>query len=217
MAALAVRSEYGPSLARLLAPRWRTTPPRMRALLGVAVALILALVLAVVLTLLNAEYAHGGRVPFSFAYRGLYRVAPEPGGYVRVQRRDRAGALEDSFAVNPLVLPPYAGALSGELPLYATAFIKRVARRYPGFELRGEGKTKLTTTLFGYQIAYTARVEGHELYGRDVLLLPERTGARVGVDVAMLTTPGENSEVPTPIEVGTAGILERPLKSFAFG
>ena len=220
MSALAVKPEYGPTLARLLAPRWRAASRRMRVLLCAACASIVALVLTLTLTLVNSRYAHGGRVPFNFAYRGLYRVAPEAGGYVRVERRTAAGALEDSFGVNPFKLPAYSGAVTGEMPLFATGYIRRLAARRPGFVLRGEGKARLTTalgTLTGYQVAYTARVEGREMYGRDLLVVPDRNRVREGVAIAMLTTPGESSQVRSPVEVGTAGILLGPLKTFALG
>jgi len=64
---------------------------------------------AVALTLENASFSEGGKLPFSFAYRGLYRTAPDPGGYVKVQRRRSDGTLEDSYAVEPLLLPPLLG------------------------------------------------------------------------------------------------------------
>src|SRR2546422_708718 len=81
-----------------------------RAGLIAACAVAVAVIVAAVLTLENATYAHGGRVPFSFSYRSLYRVKPDPGGYVKVQRRRPAGSLEDSFAVEPLTLPRYSGS-----------------------------------------------------------------------------------------------------------
>ena len=73
---------------------------------------------------MNASYSHGGRVPFGFSYRGLYRVAPEPGGYVKVERRHADGTVRDSFAVGPLRLAPYSGELMGEMPLYAAGYIR---------------------------------------------------------------------------------------------
>ena len=102
-------------------------------------------------------------------------MAPDPGGYVKVQRRRADGSLEDSFAVEPLQLPPYSGELSGELPLYATGYIRGLARRDPDFVLRGEGKTRVNGVP-AYHVLYTAVVEGRTMYGRDVLLLPERRG-----------------------------------------
>jgi len=211
-----MKPEYGPTLGRLLAPRWHRAAPLTRlavVCLGVAAVALLA---AAVLTLENATFSHRGSVPFSFSYRGLYRVAADPGGYVKVQRHRANGVLEDSYAVGPLRLPPYRGDASGELPLYATGYIRALSRRYRRFVLQGEGKARVNG-VFGYAVFYAATVSGREMWGRDVLLLPERAGAREGVVIAMLSLPDASSEVTSPMEVGSAGILERPLKSFTFG
>jgi hypothetical protein len=216
MMAVPMKPQYGPTLGRLLSPRWRAAPALVRWVVIAAGVALLALFVAAVLTLENASFSHGGRVPFSFSYRGLYRVAANPGGYVKVQRHRSDGVLEDSFAVAPLVLPPYSGSLSGELPLYATGYIRRLARQYPGFALRGEGKTRVNTVP-AYNIFYTVPVAGRRMYGRDVLLLPERTGAREGVVIMMLTSPTANTRVKAPSEVASAGVLERPLETFTFG
>jgi hypothetical protein len=55
------------------------------------------------------------------------------------------------------------------------------------------------------------------MWGRDILLLPERAGAREGVDIMMLTSPTADSQVDSPTEVGSAGVLSRPLRTFSFG
>ena len=175
---------------------------------------LLVIVIGVALTLLNSEYSRGGRVPFSFSYRGMYSVAPEPGGYVRVESRRPGGALEYSFAVNPLKLPGYRGGLTGAIALYATAYERALESRFPGFELRGEGKTRISNSLTGYEVAYTARVEGREMYARDVMLVPERPGEREGVTIVMLAQPGASAQVLSPLEVATTGTLLRPLKTF---
>ena len=78
--------------------------------------------------------------------------------------------------------------------------------------LRGEGKTRVNTVP-AYNIFYTARIEGREMYGRDVLLLPERAGVRDGVahrdaDVCRAAA------VTSPLEVASAGVLERPVETF---
>jgi hypothetical protein len=216
VAAVPMKPEYGPTLGRLLAPRWRAASPLARwAVIASALALP-ALILALALTLENAMFSHGGRVPFSFSYRGLYRTAPDPGGYVKVQRRRSDGRLKDSFAVDPLQLPPYSGELSGELPVYAAAYIRGLSQLYPDFVLRGEGKTKVNTVP-AYNIFYTAVLDGQRIYGRDVLLVPERPGARDGVDIVMLTTPKANSQVISPLQVASVGVLMRPLKTFTLG
>jgi hypothetical protein len=216
MVAVPMKPEYGPTLGRLLSPRWRAASPLLRATLIAAGAGLLALLIGAALTLENASYSRGGKVPFSFAYRGLYRVAPDPGGYVKVQRHLADGALEDSYAVEPLSLPPYSGELSGELPLYASGYIRALAQQRTGFVLRGEGKTRVNTVP-AYQVLYTAIVDGRPMYGRDVMLLPERRGAREGVEIVMLTSPTANAQVDSPLEVAGTGVLLRPLKTFSFG
>jgi hypothetical protein len=216
MVALQMKPEYGPTLGRLLQPRWRSASRLARAAVIAAGVALLVGVLAAVLTLENASFSYGGRVPFSFEYRDLYRVARDPGGYVKVARRRSDGRLEDSFAVEPLRLQPYSVGLSAELPLYAAGYIRELGSRYEGFVLRGEGKTKVNTVP-AYAVFYTALVEGQTMYGRDILLLPERPGAREGVDIVLLTSASESSESATPAEVGTTGVLQRPLRSFTFG
>ena len=217
MTAASMKREYGPTLGHLLAPRWRAASGLLRgAVIATAVGLVAVLV-AAGLTLENAHYSHGGRVPFSFSYRDLYRVAPDPGGFVKVQSHWPNGALKYSYAVDPVTLPAYSGELTGEIPLYATSFIRRLSTRYQRFELRGEGKARVNNMLAGYQVLFTADVEGETMYGRDVLLLPSRARLREGVVVAMLTSPTASAQVTSPMEVGATGVLLRPLKTFAFG
>jgi hypothetical protein len=215
MPAIPLKPEYGPTLGRLLAPRWHAASRLVQAIVLAAGVGILALLLGTGLTLENAHYFHGGPAPFSFSYRGLYRSAPGPGEYVQV-RGPAHGPLRNSFAVGPLRLPRYTGALSGELPLYASSYIDGLRRRYAGFVLRGEGKTRVNTVP-AYDIAYTAVIDGHTYYGRDVLLLPERSGVRAGVHIVMLSTPTANPQVTSPLLVGSTGVLERPLETFTIG
>ena len=216
MAALPIKPEYQPTLGQLLAPRWHSASPLVRAAVIVSLGALLALIVATVLTLENASFTHGGRVPFSFSYRSLYRVRPDPGGWVKVQRRGPGGRLKDSFAVEPLTLPPYGGGLSAELPLYAEEYIVGLSRRKEDFVLRGEGKTRVNSVP-AYYVAYTATVEGRRMFGRDVLLFPQRSGTREGVDIVMLTAPDANPQVTSPLEVASAGVLLRPLRTFTLG
>lgn len=213
MASIPLKPAYGPTLGVLLAPRWHAASRLVRAIVVTAGIGLLAFAVGVALTLENAHYYHGGPAPFSFSYRGLYRTAPAAGEYVQV-RAPAHGPLRDSFAVGPLRLPPYTTSLSAELPLYATSYIQVLRHRYTGFVLRGEGKTRVNTVP-AYTIAYTAQIEGRTVYGRDVLLLPERTGTRAGVQIVMLSAP--TAQVSSPLLVGTSGVLERPLETFTFG
>ncbi|HEX8714604.1 MAG TPA: hypothetical protein VF706_03465 [Solirubrobacteraceae bacterium] len=216
MVAVPIKPAYGPTLGRLLSPWWRSASALVRAATLALVAGALALAVGAFLTLENAHYSHGGKVPFSFSYRGLYRVAPEAGGYVRLERHDAEGRLEDSFAVGPLTLPPYSGGQSGELPVYAAGYIRTLRARSEDFVLRAEGKTRVNTVP-AYQVLYTSSVEGRTMWGRNVLLLPERPGAREGVTITMLTSPTADAQVTTPLEVASAGVLLRPLKTLTLG
>jgi hypothetical protein len=213
MASIPLKPEYGPTLGELLAPRWHAASRLAQAIVVAAGVGLFALAVAAALTLENAHYSHGGPAPFSFSYRSLYRTAPAAGEYVQVQRLAH-GRLEDSFAVGPLRLPRYTTSLSAELPLYATSYIKGLRHRYAGFVLRGEGKTRVNTVP-AYAVAYTAQIAGRTVYGRDILLLPEQPGARAGVHIVMLSSP--RPQVTSPLLVGTAGVLERPLETFTFG
>jgi hypothetical protein len=215
MASIPLKPEYGPTLGRLLAPRWHDTSRLGRILATGACVALLALLVGAGLSLENAHYSHGGPAPFSFSYRDLYRTAPGPGEYVRVDRRV-VGRLQESFAVGSLQLAPYSGALGAELPLYATHYIDGLRRRYVDFVLRGEGKTRVNTVP-AYHILYTARVQGVRMYGRDILLLPERSHPRMGVVISMLALPGAEAAVNSPLKVGTTGALELPVETFTIG
>jgi hypothetical protein len=215
--ALPMRHGYGPTLGQLLAPWWHAASRLVRAAVVAAGVAVVAVAVGAGLTLENAHYSHGGEVPFGFSYRDLYSVRPEAGELVKVESRWPSGALKYSYAVAPLTLPAYSGELTGEMPLYATSFIRTLAARLRGFELRGEGKTRVSNKLEGYQVIYTEDVEGERMFGRDVLLLPPRAGARKGVVVSMLTSPTASAQVSSPMEVGETGVLLRPLKTFAFG
>jgi hypothetical protein len=212
MASVPLKPQYGPTLGRLLEPRWRSAPAVARALVIASAVGLLALLVGGALTLLDASYSHGGRVPFSFKYKGLYSTTPDPGGYVKVTRSS-GGLLEDSYAVAPLRLGSYRGSVSGELPLFASGYTQMLARRFPPFTFEGEGKTRISSTLGGYEVLYSTLVDGRRMYGRDVMLLPQRSGVREGVVVEMLTS--QKATVSKP--VASSGVLEAPLKTFSFG
>ena len=218
MPAVPLKSEYGPTLGELLAPRWRRASRAARGLWLAAAALLAAAVVGVVLTLSSPTLAHGGAVAFSFSYDGLRRVPPAPGWDARVVRV-RGGRLEDSFAVGPLTLPPYHGELGAALAAYAVEYVRRLAAGQAGFVLRGEGSTQLdaVASYAVYNVFYTTRVGGREMYGRNVLLLPPHAGARRGVQIAMLTVVAGNRQVPSSLDVGVKGALEEPLATFSLG
>jgi hypothetical protein len=215
MPTIPLKPQYGPTLGRLLEPSWRAARPLTRRLVLAAAFALLVLLIAGVLSLLDVGYSHGGAVPFSFRYRGLYRTAAGPGEYVKVARSAH-GQLQDSFAVAPLRLAPYSGSVTGALPLQAAGYVRSLERRFAGFRLRGEGKTRITSTLAGYDVRYSAILDGRRMSGRDVILLgsgPTPPHVRDGVVLEMLTA--ERTSVAKP--VGAQGLLEKPLKTFSFG
>jgi hypothetical protein len=212
MASVPLKPQYGPTLGKLLEPRWRSAAPAVRAIAILASIGLIALAIGIVLSLLDATYSHGGRLPFSFKYRGLYRTATEPGDYVTLVRTSH-GLLQDSYAVAPLVLQPYRGQASGELPLFATGYTRTLAGRLSHFRLEGEGKTRISSTLSGYDVLYTALVDGRTMYGRNVMLLPGGPGVREGVVLEMLSSEPATISLP----VASSGVLETPLKTFAWG
>jgi hypothetical protein len=214
--AVPTKPEYGPTLGRLLEPWWRRSGRRIHALVIGAALAVVVIAAAAVLTLEPAGYSHGGALPFSFTYRGLYRTTPEAGGFVRVEAHYSDGSLKYSYAVNPLTVPPYVGEASGALPVYATGYSERLAGRFPALKLRGEGKTRVNKVP-AYQVLYETTIDGRRMYGRNVLLLPERPGARVGVEIVMLTAVGATSEVKEAGEVASGGVLLRPLKTLSLG
>jgi hypothetical protein len=217
MARAAMKPEYGPTLGRILAPRWRAASTRARAGIIAALLAALAVLVAAALTLENSSYTHSGAVPFSFSYRDLYSVSPEPGGYVRVQAHGPDGQLKYSFAVNPLVLPPYTGEVAAELPIYASRYIHRLESARTDFKLVGEGFARTSLHgLPGYEVLYTTTVGGREIYGRDMLLLPPGPSTvRAGVSIVMLSEP--SGQITSPLKVASTGVLAHPLKTFSWG
>ncbi len=216
MPAVPLKSEYRPTLGELLAPRWRGASRALRAAVLVAGVIVLGALGGAFARFEHPTLSYRGAASFSFHYGGLYRANPEAGGYVKVQRI-QGGRLQDSFAVGPLLLPPYAGRPSAALALYTSGYIRRLAHRYRDFGLRGEGWTQVDSIspYAVYNVFYTATVQRRAMYGRDVLLLRERLGERRGVVISMLSAVGGNRQVSSPLLVGTKGALEGPLTSFA--
>ena len=99
----------------------------------------------------------------------------------------------------------YEGEVSGALPLAAAAYVRTLSHRFVGFRFEGEGKTRISSTLGGYEVLYSASIDGHAVHGRDVMLLPGGQGAREGVVVEMLSAEAADS-------VRAGGKLGRPRK-----
>jgi hypothetical protein len=182
-----LRPEYGPTLAGLVAPRLARLSAAGQLLVKVLAGGFLAVVVAAAILWPRAHgFSHSGAASFDLKYsRALQRVAPDPGGFLKVEQ-SRHGLLVQSLAINPVTLPPYQGDPVGELPVYATTYIQSLAGRFPSLHLVSEGKTRVNGNP-GYTILYTARLGGRSISARDDLfVLP---GRREGIAVRMLTTP----------------------------
>jgi hypothetical protein len=157
----------------------------------------------------------GRTVSFNLRYpRTLHRVAAPPGAYARIEQRNAAGALLRWFEVDPLVLPPFHGEISGALPVFTSNYIGGFRTRTPGFVLQTETKTRVNLNP-GYTFTYSETLGGRRVFGRVVMLLPALSGTRDGVVLSMGTVP--STLVPGPDQVAANDVLQTPLRSFRFG
>lgn len=226
---LPLKAEYGPTLGTLIAERWRRLGTTMRRSLLALGALAAVACVALLLSVQSPRYSHGGPVPFSFSYKGMQRVAPEAGGYVRVER-SAGGRLVESFAVAPLAIPPYRGSVGAAFPLAAAANISQLGSRFQAFKLVAEGPVR--TSAFGsweelppstvyyhvptYSIAFRALARGVPVLGREIWLVGNRPGADQGVSILMLAAARAQATT-SPLSLGTSGSLEGALRSFELG
>ena len=97
---------------------------------------------------------------------------------MKVQSRWPDGALKYSYRGRSAAAAGLLRRTLGRAAAVRDGLHPRAEPRTPGFALRGEGKTTVNKSLSGYEVLYTADVEGRAMYGRDVLLLPERARVR---------------------------------------
>ena len=208
-----LKAAYGPTLPQLLAAR----PPAVRL---AAVAFGATIVIAAALIALSTrpdETAVLIRKPvtLNFVYGPQWAPVQRAGTLVALRHESERGLFLDAYAIRDLTLPPYRGAASGTLPVYADAYVRTLPRRYPGFELVGEGRERLNNAI-GYAVTFRARTGMRRLYGRHYLLVEEEpVGLRRGVVVEIESTPAAGT--PNADEIGDHGALKTPLRSFRFG
>jgi len=208
----ALRPEFGPSLPQVLRARLGV-PVRVTAVLGllVAGAVVAALLLA---RADEVRYVHRSAPVFNLRYADvLERLPPRPGVLLALEGR-RGDLFLQGMSIRPLRLPPYRGAVSGMLPLYAVRHMEDVRRRFGAIDVLEEGKARINDAP-GYQVGFRARRQGRTLYGREVLLVPDEPGAREGVAITVVQT---NAVGAHSIEdAGTVGAIKKPFRSFRFG
>jgi len=214
-----VKPQYGPTLPELLAPRWRAASVGIRSLVVAGLLVVIAAVISAVVIVHARTAAFVYRSPpvaFNFTYsRALRPVRPPNGADLRLEGRTSSGRLREWFQVDPLTLGSYSGEISGQLPVFATNYIAELARRTPGFRLKTETKARINLTA-GYSVTYSGRIGGQLMYGRLVMLVPALTGLRQGVILDMGILPSASTD-PSPDQVGSVDVLEKPLRSFRFG
>jgi hypothetical protein len=181
------------------------------------VAAIAAIATVVIVHPGTAAFVYrGSPASFNFTYSPpLREVKPPAGADMRLEARTPAGRLHAWFEVDPLTLGPYSGEISGELPVFATGYIAGLAGRVPGFRLQTETKTRINLNV-GYSVTYSGRFDGQLMYGRVVMLVGALTGARTGVILNMAILPNPSID-PSPDQVASVDVLEKPLRSFRFG
>lgn len=209
-----IRPEFGPTLPELM-QRWLGVPQRVTL---IAVALVLALGGTAIALRLTAhakvELVHRAKPAFTLLYSPdvLHRVSPRRGELARLDA-SRHG-LQLSVTVRFLRLAPYSGVAAGVLPLYAEHRVTAMRRRLDGFELGDEGKARVHDVP-GYQIGFLSGSSGPPIYGRDLLLVPDRAGARDGVLVSLRqrSTDGSlNSE-----DLRRIVVVKKAFRSLQFG
>jgi hypothetical protein len=208
----AVQPQYGPTLLQLLAPR----SLRVRLAAGAFAVLLVLAAIVIGLRSVPDEQVFLLRKPitFNFAYGPKLHRVQESGTLVAL-RRPKHGKFLESYVIRDLRLPPYEGAVGGMMPLYAFDYMRKLRERYPGYEFVTEGRTRINNGV-GYNISFRARRDGHTLYVRHLLLVPELPdGQRHGVVLELETTFAAGT--PNIDAVGNVGALKQALRSFRFG
>lgn len=212
-----IKSEYGPTLLALLAPRHLA----VRIAAAVVAIAILAAAVVIALTSRSEETAVLIRQPITlnFVYGPQWTPVDRAGTLVALRHESSSGLFLDSYAIRELTLPPYRGAVSGTLPVYAHGYLRTLARRFAKFELVEEGRARINNGI-GYALtfrAFTGTGTGaRRLYARHYLLVEEEPeGQRHGVVLEIESTPSAGT--PNAGGIGNHGALKTPLRSFRFG
>jgi hypothetical protein len=208
-----MKAGYGPTLPQLLAPRHLAVRVAAAA---IAVAILVAAV-AVALSSRAEETAVLLRKPvtLNFIYGPQFQRVSTPGTLVALRHESPGGLFLDAYTLRALTLPPYRGAAGGMLPVYADGYLRRLARRYPGYEFVSEGRARINNAI-GYAVTLRAHRGGRRLYVRHYLLVEEEPeGQRRGVVLELESTPAAGT--PNADEIGNHGALKTPLRSFRFG
>ncbi len=207
-----VKPGFGPSGPDLL----RRLPRPVRAALAVAALALAGLV--VWWATLGATAGETWVVvedPFAFNLTyGEEFERVQGGAALDLERVREDGLFVSSFAVRELTLPPYEGTAGGILPLLATFHVRERRERLEGFELVGEGRTRVNFVP-GYEVFFRYDLGERTVYARDVFLVPEVPGQRAGAQLELRATPV--SGTPNAESIGKVGAIRLPFRSFRLG
>jgi hypothetical protein len=204
----------GPTLPELLHDRRGIRPRRTTIAFVGLVVLVAATVLIVQRVRRPDQLLHRGAPTFNLVYRGPVRAAtPRPGELARlVANRPRVGWV---LTVRPLHLNPYAGdAGHALLPILGDRQARELRRTNPGFGLRDEGRAQISG-FPGYQVGFVAGAPGHQVQGRDILLIPADRGSRLGVVISYRQTSAKRVLGQRDLDV--AKLVKKAVRSFNFG
>ncbi len=208
-----MKAEYGPTLPQLLATR--SFAVRLAAVALAATIAIAAAAIALTARPDETPVLIREPVTLNFIYGPQWEPVQRPGTLVALRHESPRGLFLDGYALRDLRLPPYRGAASGMLPIYAGRYVRTLERRYPGYEFIGEGRERINNAI-GYAVTFRARTGERRLYGRHYLLVEEEpVGRRRGVILEVESTPAAGT--PNADEIGDHGALKTPLRSFRFG
>ena len=215
-----MQERFGPSLPQVLAPRIDRLPALARRVGAVIALVILAVIIALVLRTRDPVYRGSvGPVHFSVTWpHALTRETPARGELLSL-RQQSGSSLLATFTVTPLHLAPYAGEISGQLPIVAINYERGLERRYGAlFTPWSLGRTRIINTA-AFTFTYKLVQGGETYFGRVVFITPHLSGDRTGLILSMLqgrphvilreaTAPA----APTPDAVGAGGSLQEPLQ-----
>ena len=177
-----------------------------------AAVVAVAVVVALILRGGDIIYVHRSDPVFNLRYSGvLHRSPPRPGVLFELIGK-RGDLFLQSLTVRRLHLPPYRGAVSGLLPVFAEPHVRAVSHRFRGFAELDEGKARVGGAP-GYAVGFQAKLGARTIYGREVLVVPD--GERDGVVMTVIQTHASGAH--TVDDVGSVGAIKKPFRSFMFG
>jgi hypothetical protein len=204
----------GPTLPEVLRER-RGIPPRRTTAVFIAVAVLgLVVVFAVKKLREPPQLTHRGAPTFNMVYgKPVHKAATQAGELARlVAHRPR---VSWELVVRPFRLAPYPGDLGHAfLPILGDRRALKLSREVPGFQLRDEGRAQISG-FPGYQVGFVGGTPGHQIHGRDIMLIPADRGSRLGVLITYRQTG--TKAVLGVADLAVAKVVKKALRSFSFG